>query len=358
MPHHFDITQLTLDTLFWRNPLQDWLTAFGVVLGLGIIMTLMRIVVQRRLHRLAQMELVLKFPITRFVGSLWLPVLWVVALYIGSQYVTLKKAPTHLLEGVLMVALVAQGALWLNLLLTHWIETKSADQIKRGQAGTATTLRTVGFLGRLAIGSLAALVMLDNLGVNVTALVAGLGVGGIAIALAAQNILSDLFASLSIVVDRPFVIGDYIVFDTEYKGHIEHVGLRSTRIRAISGEELIVPNSALLKANIRNYKRLHQRRVELLLGVTYSTSATKIEKIPTLLQQIIEDTPHARFERAYFKTFGDFALTIELVYDVVHKDHDMFVAAQHQVNLAIMRRFAKHKIDFAFPTQTLWVHQG
>lgn len=358
MPHNFDLTQLTLNTVLWRNTVEEWLVAVTVALALAIVLTTIRMLVKRRLHRLAQFESVVKFPISRFVGALWTPVLWVGSVYVGSQYLTLNKKAEHTLDGLLIIALVVQGALWLSLLLDHWVQTKSEDQIKRDQAATATTLRAVGFLGRIAIWSVALLVMLDNLGVNVTALVAGLGVGGIAIALAAQNILGDLFASMSIVVDRPFVIGDFVVFDTKYKGTIEHIGLRSTRIRALTGEELIVPNSALLKANIYNHKRLQQRRVEAILGVTYNTPPTKLEKIPTLLEKIVESVPHAKFGRAHFKAFGDFALQIELVYDVTHKEYDELIKAQHQVNLKIMKEFAKQKIEFAYPTQRVLVHKA
>lgn len=351
MPLNFTLAQLNLNTVLWKNTLEDWLIAVGVALSLAIVMTLVRGIVNRRLHHLSQFEALVKFPVSRFIGALWTPVLWALSLYIGSQYLVLAPKAEHFVDSALIVVLTVQAALWLGLLLELWIQVKSEDQMRRDQAATATTLRAVGYIGRIAIWSVALLVMLDNLGVNVTALVAGLGVGGIAIALAAQNILGEMFASMSIVVDRPFVIGDFIAFDANNKGTIEHIGLRSTRIRAQSGEELIVPNSVLLKSNIRNYKRLNQRHVEFILGVSYKTPPATLEKIPAMLQQIIEAAPYTKFGRVHLKGLGDAALQFEVVYDFVHKDYGEYTKIQHQINMAILRTFAKNKVEFALPGQ-------
>ncbi len=170
-------------------------------------------------------------------------------------------------------------------------------------------------MGKVVLWALVLLLALDNLGVDVTALVAGLGIGGIAVALALQNVLGDLFASLSIALDKPFVIGDFIVVDT-LSGNIEHVGLKTTRIRSLSGEQIVISNTDLLHTRIRNFKRMQERRILFSIGVEYQTPAEKLEKIPGWLQDIVSSVPLARFDRAHFKSFGDFALLFEIVYYV------------------------------------------
>jgi small-conductance mechanosensitive channel len=198
------------------------------------------------------------------------------------------------------------------------------------------------------------LLMLDNLGINVTALVAGLGVGGIAVALAVQNILGDLFASLSIVLDKPFVIGDSITVDS-YSGTVEHVGLKTTRIRSLGGEQLVFSNSDLLKARLRNFKHMQERRIVFSVGVLYQTPADKLEKIPALVKEIIEKAPRVRFDRAHLRDLGDSALIFEIVYWVLDPTYARYMDAQQSINLGLIRCFADEGIGFAYPSQSLFI---
>jgi small-conductance mechanosensitive channel len=199
--------------------------------------------------------------------------------------------------------------------------------------------------------------MLDNLGINVTALVASLGIGGIAIALAAQNILGDLFASLTIAIDKPFVIGDFIILGQE-TGTVEHVGLKTTRLRSLSGEQIILSNNDLLQSRIHNYKRMEERRALFAIGVTYDTPAEKLELIPELIKQAVAAQTDARFDRAHFKSFGAFSLDFETVYYVRKPDYGVFMDVQQAINLQLVRSFADHSIAFAFPTQTLHLNHS
>jgi small-conductance mechanosensitive channel len=201
---------------------------------------------------------------------------------------------------------------------------------------------------RLTLWVVVLLLALDNLGVNVTALVAGLGIGGIAVALATQNILSDAFASLSIVLDRPFVVGDFIVVDS-LMGRVEHIGLKTTRVRSPSGEEIIFANSELLKSRIRNYRGSYERRVVFSVGVTYETPHAKLARIPTNIREIIEAQEHARFERAHFAKLAESALIFEVVYYVLSSDETLFMDIQHAINLALYVRFQKDGVEFATP---------
>ena len=199
-----------------------------------------------------------------------------------------------------------------------------------------------------------ALVALNRLGFDVTALITGLGVGGIAIALAVQNVLGDLFAALAIVIDKPFVVGDSITVDT-MTGTVEHVGLKTTRLRSVNGEQLIFSNADLLKSRIRNFKRMEERRVLFLISVTYDTPPDTVERIPTMLREAVESQKQVRFDRSHFVSYGDSSLNFETVYFVTTADYLTYADINQAVNLAIYRRFAAEKIDFAYPTRTLFV---
>jgi small-conductance mechanosensitive channel len=254
-----------------------------------------------------------------------------------------------------VVLWLIQGALWGNVALqfglTHYLKSRATDD-----AAAATTISAGRFVGALVLWSVALLLALDNLGVDVTALVAGLGIGGIAVALAAQNILGDLFASLSIVMDQPFVLGDFIVVGDKL-GTVEKIGLKTTRLRSLSGEQLIFSNTELLKSTIRNYKRMFERRVLFELGVVYQTPHEKLARIPGLIRAIVETQQRVRFDRAHFKAFGDSALVFETVYFVLSPEYNDYMDIHQAVNLAIVAKFAQEQIEFAYPTQTLYVQR-
>jgi small-conductance mechanosensitive channel len=215
-------------------------------------------------------------------------------------------------------------------------------------------MTAVGFVARLVLWSVILLLALDNLGVDVTALVAGLGVGGIAVALAVQNILSDLFASLSIVLDKPFAVGDFLIIDS-FLGSVEHVGLKTTRLRSLSGEQLVFSNTDLLGSRIRNYGRMFERRVVFKIGVTYQTPRDKLTKIPGIIREAIEAQDKTRFDRSHFNEYGEFSLNFESVYYVLGPDYNLYMDIQQAINLRIHERFEEEGIEFAYPTQTLFL---
>ncbi|MBT8088325.1 MAG: mechanosensitive ion channel family protein, partial [Gammaproteobacteria bacterium] len=230
------------------------------------------------------------------------------------------------------------------------------EQQLEEDAGAVAAMDIVSFLVRVAIWTVVVLVALDNLGVNITALVAGLGVGGIAVALAAQNIIGDLFASLSIVLDKPFVLGDFLVIDG-LAGTVESVGLKTTRVRSLSGEQLVFSNNDLLNSRIRNFGRMQERRVPFSIGVTYQTPAEKLEQIPRIVEDILSHQDGARFDRAHFQKFGDFSLLFEIVYYVESSDYTLFMDIQQAINMEIFRRFEEAGIDFAYPTQSIFLNR-
>jgi small-conductance mechanosensitive channel len=211
----------------------------------------------------------------------------------------------------------------------------------------------LSFVGKVILWAVAVLLALDNLpGIQVDTLIASLGVGGVAVALAVQNVLGDLFASLSIVLDEPFVIGDSISVG-EYVGTVEHIGLKSTRVRSLTGEQLVFSNADLLDSRIRNYGRMDERRASFSLGVANETPYAKLVEIPAIVQEIVEAQPYARFGRAHLKEFGDFALNHEIVYYLLTSDYTVFMDTQQAINLEILRRFAEEEIELPYPTQTV-----
>lgn len=273
----------------------------------------------------------------------------ILAVYLGSQFIALPATPRLFVGKLLILSVLLQGAIWGNGLFGAW--RQRMRKIRREEdPASLTTYAALGFLLKIILWTTVLLLALDNLGVDITALVAGLGVGGIAVALALQNILGDLFASMSILLDKPFVIGDFIIVDN-LMGRVEHIGLKTTRVRSLGGEQLVFSNSDLLKSRIKNFERMAERRVVFSLGVIYQTPPDKLALIPGIVQRAVEDQNLARFDRCHFKEFGDFALLFEAVYYISSPDYNVYMDVHQAVNLAIIRRFQEEAIEFAYPTQ-------
>lgn len=345
-----------LEQTFYQNTIKEWLMAlllFGVV---WVIIRLLFSLISRKFRVLAQKtETTLDDLVADLFQKVKFYVLFVVSVYIGSLLLTLPPVVEKVLGEVLVIALLIQGGIWGSVVIEYWINRYKKDKMEE-DAATVTTFTALGFIGRIALWTVVLLLALDNLGVEVSALIAGLGIGGVAVALALQNVLGDLFASLSIVLDKPFVIGDFIIVDN-YLGTIEHVGLKTTRVRSLSGEQLIFANSDLLKSRIRNYKRMVERRIVFTLGVTYQTPYEKLKKIPQIIKEVLEKQENARLDRAHFKEYGDFSLNYEIVYYVQSPDYYLYMDIQQAVNLEIYRRFQEEGIEFAYPTQTLFLRR-
>lgn len=254
-----------------------------------------------------------------------------------------------------ILAIVSQIVIWGMFLIKKWRELFLDKKIKDNPSSAAAAgLIYTGV--QIVFIVLVLLVALNNLGVDITALLAGLGVGGIAVALAAQNVLGDLLASLSIVFDKPFVVGDFIVAGNE-KGTVEYIGIKTTRLRALSGEQLVLSNKDLLESRIQNYKRMQMRRVVLKFGVVYSTPSEILAKIPIWVKEIVELQEVLQFDRCHFFSYGSFSLDFELVFFVRSADYNIYMDLQQIVLLKIYNKFSIEKIDFAFPTQSLFIEK-
>ena len=276
-----------------------------------------------------------------------------VALYAGAFYLDLPQGVDDFLSTILVLGFLMQGAFWANGIVNYMINTW-AKQTFEADPTISTALGSVGFLIRFGVWATFTMLALDNLGVDVAPLVASLGIGGFALALALQGVLADLFASLTIVFDRPFAVGDYIQVG-DLAGTVQHVGLKSTRIQAVTGEQVVFSNSDLLSSRIQNFQLRKERRCAFTLGVTYDTPPDKLERIPDLIREIIESREQIRFDRSFFMSLGDSSLNFETVYHVLVADFQTYGETHNAINLAIMRRFAEEGIEFAYPTQTVYV---
>lgn len=278
------------------------------------------------------------------------------ALFAGSRMLQVSSDAGNWIRALSVIALLIQIGLWINGYLTMVVHRYENRHLEN-EAGKVTTFRALVFVGRIIIFSLVLLLALDYIpGIEVSALIASLGVGGIAVALAVQNILADLFASLSISLDKPFAIGDFIIVD-EFLGTVEHIGLKTTRIRSLSGEQLIFANNDLLKSRIRNYKRMEQRRVAFTVGVTYQTSLEKLRKVPAIFRALLEQQEDVHFDRAHFKEYGPYSLNFEFVYYIHSPDYNRYMDVQQALNLGLYESFEAEGIEFAYPTQTLFLNE-
>jgi small-conductance mechanosensitive channel len=246
------------------------------------------------------------------------------------------------------IALAFQIALWMDTAVRLWMESLTRD----GKARNPVTTTIIGIMIRIVIWTMMLLSILANLGVDITAMVASLGVGGIAIALAVQTLLSDIFASLSIGVDKPFEIGDFVVFG-EVAGNIEHIGLKTTRIRALSGEQIVCANADLLKQILHNYKRMNTRRIVFKFGITYNTPSDKVREVTALVRRIIDGLDNAKFDRAHFLAFDDSQLTFEVVYIMQVSDYNAYMDTQQEINLQLLEGIREMGVQFAFPTRSV-----
>lgn len=338
----------------YGNTAERWVIALAIFAGVVVLLRILKSILGHRFSALAD-RAGGRWPslIRNLVERTKIWFLVVLAAYCAA--LTLKFPPDieRVVQSITVITLLLQSAIWGNALLNSSVEYYSRERMTT-DAASVTTVSVLGFLGKVALWAIVALVALDNAGINVTALIAGLGIGGIAVALAAQNILSDLFASISIMLDRPFVLGDSIAVG-DFSGTVEHIGIKTTRIRSVSGEQIVFGNNDLLQSRLRNNQRMRERRIQFTFGVTYQTPPEKLALIPPLIKSIIEAQPSIRFDRAHFKSFGDSSLLFEVVYFVTTSDYQLYMNSQQAINLAICEGLAKQQVEFGYQSRTLLV---
>lgn len=346
-----------LGKIYLGNTIQTWLVASGILIIVFIVLKTVHSLLISRLSSLAdKTETELDDLVVAMLKSTKFFTLLLISAYLASMVITLKTSTEAYLMKAVVIALILQAGFWASTGFSFWLERNIKLRMEQ-DSSSATTITFLGFVVRICLWVVILLMILGNLGVNITGLVAGLGVGGIAVALAVQNILGDLLASLSIVLDKPFVIGDFVVIDS-YAGTIEHIGLKTTRIRSLNGEQLIFSNNDLLKSRVSNYRRMSERRVLFSFGVTYQTSLEKLKAIKEIVSAIINKEDYTRLDRVHFKEYGDFSLNFEVVYFVTQPDYNLYMDVQERINHEIFRQFGEEGIEFAYPTQTIFLQRS
>ena len=342
-----------LDQVIWGNRVASYLLAIAILLGGILLTTLIRTVVIGRLKRWARHSATDLDD--RLLRILERPFTYL--LYLGSFYVSITNLNLHsiLQESITFLCIIMATLLVVQLtgslveygMRVYWVT-------RRNDATLENSLNALIPAIKVTVWAIGLVFLLDNLGFDISAVVASLGIGGVAVALASQGILADLFSYFSILFDRPFEIGDFLIVE-DLVGTVEHVGIKTTRIRSLSGEELVVSNTNLTNSRIQNFRRMQRRRIVFNLGVTYNTDQKKMAAIPEMLQSIIEGTDGVTFDRAHFNSFGNFSLDYEVVYYVEDSDYTVYMNIQQAINLAIKAEFEEQGIEFAYPTQQLYL---
>ena len=343
-----------MNLVFFNNTTLAWLTALGIAAGVALALYITKRVGVHHMRKLAERtETRLDDIAVEALDGTRLLAIVIMGLFAGSKFLVLPPEVDVFAVRAAIVTGLVQAALWGHRALRAWLT--DYYQNRAGDPARATSAAAVGFIAQTVLWTVLMLMVLDNLGVNITTLVASLGIGGIAVALAVQNILGDLFASLSIVLDKPFVIGDFIIVD-KYLGTVEYVGLKTTRLRSLGGEQLVFSNADLLKSRLQNMTRMNRRRAVFTVTVTYDTTTATLRRIPAMLTDIVNSQAPVTFDRAHFSGMAASSLNFDVVYWVETADFNVYMNIQQEIYLQIMDRFAAEGIEFAFPTQTLYMH--
>lgn len=340
--------------IFLGNPIKDWAISLGIILGWIILSKFLRVIVLAKLKKIAgSTQSTIDDFIVQELERTIMPFLYVLGVYAGIQYLTISIKVEH----VLQIAILVVAVFFIIRLITGIVRYLFQNVLTKRQGQQAEIKQAKGILIIInaVIWVVGIIFLVDNLGYNITTIITGLGIGGIAIALAAQAILADLFSYLVIFFDKPFETGDFIIIGDKM-GVVEYIGIKTTRLRAIGGEQLIIANTDLTNSRVQNYKRMERRRVVFSLGIVYETATQKLREIPDMIEKIIHAQPDTQFDRAHFSGFGDFSLNFEVVYFILSADYNLFMDRQQSIYLAIAEKFEQESIQFAYPTQTLFVN--
>ena len=338
--------------LLTNNDLQAWLTAVAILVAVIVLLYGAKALLLRRLTRTApHTDTYLDDLAIKVLASTQPLFIFLMGVHAGAQVLSLPPRTDSILQHLSVTVFLLQAARWGDVGIKGWFHHYRLRRSAEDAASTTSTA-ALGFVARTALWMVILLMILENFGVNITTLVASLGIGGIAVALAMQNILGDLFSSLSIVLDKPFVVGDFIIVD-DVLGTVEYVGLKTTRLRSLGGEQIVFSNSDLLKSRIRNYKHMQTRRIVFTIRTPYQVSKAQLLAVPALLREAVERQEMATFDRAHFKGYGASSLEFETVYYVKSGDYGVYMDVQQAINVFLFERFEEQDIPFAYPTQLL-----
>lgn len=344
-----------LQTVLFGNTLEQYIRFLITIAGWFVFILILKCIIRLRKKKVLFSDpesaaYVILENIIKYIA----PILYISAIYSGLIVLTLHPALKKGVELFWLFSLVFFITRFLLAIVSYFIENFWNN--KNSGEGNATTVVLLNTMVKVIIWIIALLILLDNMGVKISGLIAGVGIGGIAIAFASQAILGDVFNYFTIFFDKPFEIGDFIVID-EHRGHVEYIGLKTTRIKSISGEQLIFSNTDLTNSRVRNFKRMTERRIVFAFGVTYQTPVKTIKKIIELVEKIIVDIEETRFDRAHFHKFGDSSLDFEVVYYVQSNDYAVYMEKQQEINIKLMEGLKKLKAEFAYPTRTIFIEK-
>ncbi len=346
--------ELTLNTMIFNNPLGNYLRALVIIFAVYIIIRFFDSIILKRIKGLIN-RYSKSFSVLfgNIVDKRLYPLIYFLTFYfIFNQLKTIE-----FIDNIIRIFLIIFAVFYFVLVLQdflsylikkYWDKTQKSEEQQK-------LLSIILMLFKIILWSIAILFVLDNLNIQITGLITGLGIGGIAVAFAAQNILNDLFNYFTIYFDKPFDIGDFVIVG-DYKGNIEHIGIKTTRIRSLSGEQLIISNTDLVNSRVSNYKRMDRRRINFSFGVTYNTPLEKLKKIPAVIEEIINNIERTEFARAHFNEYADFSLVFQVVYYVLDSDYTIYMDIQQQINFKLKEKFDELNVKFAFPTSTIYLN--
>ena len=338
---------------FFGNSIKDYLLAIIIFIALLIIFKIIQVFVLKYFEKLAlKTKTDIDDAFIEIVRTIRPNFYSFIAFYLAINFLSFNNLVKKIIDIILITWVVYQTIVAIQILIDYVIKKK----ISKEEKSANSAIITMGKILKATLWTLGGLLVLSNLGVDISSLIAGLGIGGIAVALALQNILSDLFSSFAIYFDKPFVIGDFIVVD-KIMGTVEKIGIKTTRIRALQGEEIVVPNKELVSDRIQNFKKMQQRRIIFHFGVVYNTKTEKLKQIPKVIENIIKSIELTNFDRAHFYKFDDSALSFEVAYYVQSPDYNKFMDIQQEINYKIKEQFEERNISMAYPTQTIYLEQ-
>lgn len=343
-------------TIFWGNTVLDYLIASGgIVLAFFIAKLIRNVAVQKLKQLTARTHTLADDLLIGAIEKFLVPFVYLLVNYTIIKQLKLSAKIEQVLHVALVVVITFYSIRLINFLIHAGVQLYM--QQKNEPPERVKQLNGILLVLKVFVWLAGFIILIDNLGYDMTTLIAGLGVGGIAIALAAQNILGDLFSYFVIFFDKPFEVGDFINMNG-HAGTVEKIGIKTSHVRSPDGQQLVMPNAELVKSVINNFKRLERRRVLIQIGVVYYTKAAKLRKIPSIVEEVIAKLEMAEFDRAHLKTFGDFSLNFEVSYFVLSADFKIYMDTNHEICLQIFERFEEEGIEFAFPTQTLFVEKN
>jgi len=341
-----------LSAVFFGNTLAGYIDAFALFVVSFIVFRFLQWVLLKRLAILAKKTKTdIDDTLIKIVRSLRPAFYYFASFYIALLALSLPTTVGNVLNGILIAWIAAQIVIALHILVDYLLERRA----RKEEGGSRAAYHFLSNIAKWALWMVAILMVLSNLGVNITSLIAGLGIGGIAVALAAQNVLGDLFSSFAIYFDKPFVIGDFIMVG-EHSGTVEKIGIKTTRIRALQGEEIVISNQELTSTRIQNLRKMEERRVALTFGVLYETSTEKVHAIEGMVKDIfssLKTVTGVRLDRVHLKSLGASSLDFEVVYYLPTKEYLPFMDVQQEINFKLLETFGKEGIGFAYPTQTI-----